>query len=95
MKRSFLPRRFSLVLAIVIVSLVGVVRLPAAEFESKPADACFAKFAAVKAPPPAGLFLKRGDRLAICGDSITEQRMYSRLIEAFQPMTHSLRITPQ
>lgn len=27
--------------------------------------------------------LKRGDRLAICGDSITEQRMYSRIVETY------------
>jgi len=27
--------------------------------------------------------LQRGDRLAICGDSITEQKMYSRLIETY------------
>jgi lysophospholipase L1-like esterase len=35
------------------------------------------------APEPKGLLLKRGDRYAICGDSITEQKMYSRIIEAY------------
>jgi lysophospholipase L1-like esterase len=35
------------------------------------------------APEPKGLLLKQGDRYAICGDSITEQKMYSRLIEAY------------
>ena len=35
------------------------------------------------APEPKGLLLRRGDRYAICGDSITEQKMYSRLIEAY------------
>jgi len=35
------------------------------------------------APEPAGLLLQKGDRLAICGDSITEQKMYSRLIEDY------------
>src|SRR5260370_40087665 len=30
--------------------------------------------------------LKTGDRLAICGDSITEQRMYSRIIEDYLAM---------
>jgi len=34
-------------------------------------------------PEPAGLLLKKGDRLAICGDSITEQKMYSRIIEDY------------
>ena len=35
------------------------------------------------APPPSRTWLQPGDRLAICGDSITEQRMYSRLIEDY------------
>ncbi len=41
------------------------------------------EFKAVPAPPTSGLLLKKGDRLAICGDSITEQKMYSRLIEDY------------
>jgi len=51
--------------------------------EAKPADAYFAKFAPLKAPAPTGLLLKQGDRLAICGDSITEQKMYSRMMETY------------
>ena len=35
------------------------------------------------APETAGLLLKKGDRLAICGDSITEQKRYSVLIETY------------
>ncbi len=38
------------------------------------------------APEPKGLLLHHGDRLAICGDSITEQKMYSRLIEDYLTM---------
>jgi len=38
------------------------------------------------APGPHKLVLKPGDRLAICGDSITEQKMYSRLIEDYLTM---------
>ncbi len=34
------------------------------------------------APKPS-VTLKKGDRLAICGDSITEQKMYSALIETY------------
>jgi hypothetical protein len=30
--------------------------------------------------------LRQGDRLAICGDSITEQKMYSRIIEDYLTM---------
>jgi len=41
------------------------------------------KFDPVPAPPVTSLLLKRGDRLAICGDSITEQKMYSRLMEDY------------
>lgn len=51
--------------------------------EKKPADPAFEKFSPVLAPPPAKGFLKKGDRLAICGDSITEQKRYSRLIEDY------------
>ncbi len=55
----------------------------AAELEPKPSDPFFAKFEPLKAPAPDGLLLKAGDRLAIIGDSITEQKMYSRIIETY------------
>ncbi len=35
------------------------------------------------APDSKTLLLRKGDRYAICGDSITEQKMYSRLLEAY------------
>jgi hypothetical protein len=62
---------------------LAVVSLLAAKLETKPADPYFAKFEPVKAPVPSRLVLKQGDRLAICGDSITEQKMYSRLMETY------------
>lgn len=40
----------------------------------------------VDAPRTSGLLLKQGDRLAICGDSITEQKLYSRIIEDYLTM---------
>src|SRR2546429_6416029 len=43
----------------------------------------FQKFEPKPAPRPTGLLLKKGDRLAICGDSITEQKMYSRILETY------------
>jgi lysophospholipase L1-like esterase len=49
----------------------------------KPEDAYFAKFNPKPAPQPEGLLLKKGDRLAIIGDSITEQKMYSRVMETY------------
>ncbi len=54
----------------------------AAELEAKP-DPFFAKYDAVKAPEPGPLLLKKDDRLAIIGDSITEQKQYSRIIETY------------
>ena len=52
-------------------------------YEPKPTNAYFAKFNPRKAPEIGPLFLKEGDRLAIIGDSITEQKMYSRIMETY------------
>ena len=49
----------------------------------RPNDPYFAPFDPKPAPQPGGLVLQKGDRLAICGDSITEQKMYSRVIETY------------
>ena len=57
--------------------------LHCAEYEVKPADAAFANYQPLKAPAPGGLLIKTGDRLAICGDSITEQKKYGRIIETY------------
>jgi len=46
-------------------------------------DPYFAGLYLLQAPQPTGLVLRPGDRLAICGDSITEQRMYSRIMETY------------
>src|SRR5687767_5161482 len=48
-----------------------------------PSDPLVQKYQPEPAPPAKGLLLKRGDKLAICGDSITEQKMYSRAIETY------------
>ena len=53
------------------------------QLEAKPQGGQFAKFQPVKAPAYDSLYLKKGDRLAIIGDSITEQKMYSRIIETY------------
>ncbi len=55
-------------------------------FELKPNDACFEKFRPLKTPTQVRLMLQKGDRLAICGDSITEQKMYSRIMEDYLVM---------
>jgi lysophospholipase L1-like esterase len=46
----------------------------------------FSGFMPVQGPQPSHLLLRRGDRLAICGDSITEQKMYSRIMEDYLTM---------
>ena len=68
---------------VLAVSVTAPFSTAAAQFEVKPADPFFEKFAPVKAPKAGSLIFKKGDRLAICGDSITEQKMYSRLIETY------------
>src|SRR5512133_3777400 len=71
--------RLSILLALLFCTLA-----PAQQrLEFKPKDAAYEKFQPLKAPPAKGLLLKRGDRLAICGDSITEQKMYSRIMEDY------------
>lgn len=55
-------------------------------FAQTPNDAALARFEPAKAPAPQGLLFKPGDRLAICGDSITEQKMYSRIMEDYLTM---------
>ncbi len=54
--------------------------------EAKPNDSLLARFKPLKAPQPRGVVLRQGDRLAICGDSITEQKMYSRIMEDYLTM---------
>ena len=63
--------------------LVAVLPVVAQELETRPPGDVFAKFEPLKAPSSAGLLLKKGDRLAIIGDSITEQKMYSRVMETY------------
>src|SRR5580698_10287024 len=78
----------SCILAFMVCSAV------AQELELKPDDLLSEKFEPVKAPIPTGLLLRTGDRLAIIGDSITEHKMYSRIIETYLTVcTPELKIT--
>jgi lysophospholipase L1-like esterase len=78
-----LTRTLRLILA--FACLASACWSPAAPpaLESKPADPFFARFEPIKAPAPGPLLLRKGDRLSICGDSITEQKMYSQMIETY------------
>ena len=60
--------------------------IAAAAQEPPSAAAALEKYHPAKAPEPARLLLKKGDRLAICGDSITEQKQYSRIMEDYLTM---------
>ena len=81
-----IPRQNLLVHATLVVVFI-ILNLPcftrAADYEPKSTNSFFLKFNPRKAPAPGPLALKEGDRLAIIGDSITEQRMYSRIIETY------------
>src|SRR5204863_5568151 len=55
----------------------------AQDLEKKPDDPYFENFHPKQAPLAPHLWLQQGDRLAICGDSITEQKMYSRIMETY------------
>lgn len=71
--------------SLALLSLLFVVVLAgrSQELESRPDGEFFAKFQPLKAPASKVLLLKKGDRLAIIGDSITEQKMYSRAMETY------------
>jgi len=68
---------------VLFFGLLAVTLAAAQTFEPKPTDAGLEKFYPLKAPQQSKLVLKTGDRLAICGDSITEQKRYSRLMEDY------------
>jgi len=65
-----------------VVAVLGS-PLFAQPWEPLPADPYFAAYKLVQAPPCKELLLREGDKLAICGDSITEQKMYSRIMETY------------
>ncbi|HEX4265408.1 MAG TPA: SGNH/GDSL hydrolase family protein [Verrucomicrobiae bacterium] len=69
-----------------LLALTNISLVAAPSMEPKPEAPYFEKFQPLKAPAIHGLLLKKGDRLAICGDSITEQKMYSRIMEDYLTM---------
>ncbi len=71
------PICLSPILAVVVLSQT---------LAQQPIDPSLEKFKPLPAPKYSSLFLKKGDRLAICGDSITEQKMYSRIMEDYLTM---------
>ena len=79
-------RRLPIVLSLMVAVGFGAFSAGvagAAELEAKPKGEAFEKFQPVKAPVYTKLLLKKDDRLAVIGDSITEQKQYSRIIETY------------
>ena len=72
-------RSKSILLLVLVACTLGLTQA----FAQRPNDIRLDEFKPLKAPKPHGSLLRQGDRLAICGDSITEQKMYSRLIEDY------------
>ena len=92
------PSRCHLLLATALLAGSSLLNFSAtgraADYEPKPTNSYFAKFNPRRAPAPGSLLLQPGDQLAIIGDSITEQKMYSRLIETYlTACTPELKIT--
>ena len=56
-------------------------RLSAHDLPPLPAE--LAAYVLTPAPEITSSLLQKGDRLAICGDSITEQKLYSVLLESY------------
>ena len=83
MKSNVLSRRLAPLLCAAGALLASCAWAALPALEAKPTDAFFAAYAPEKAPPAGPLLLQPGDRLAIVGDSITEQKIYSRLMEDY------------
>ncbi len=71
-----------LILPTLLLTLNAVPLAAGRDLQPKPNDPFYAKYEGLAAPAPS-VKLRQGDKLAICGDSITEQKMYSRIMEAY------------
>ena len=69
-------------IALIIVA-IGSFTLLSAQTVTLPSHPYFTAFELDRAVAQQTSQLQKGDRLAICGDSITEQKMYSRIIETY------------
>jgi lysophospholipase L1-like esterase len=69
--------RYPCAILLLCLGLVGC-----QQYQARP-EIVPAEYVGLQAPKTATLLLQKDDRLAICGDSITEQKMYSRLMEAY------------
>src|SRR5579863_10199259 len=70
----------------ILATILGVVLAASAADDTNSASGNPAGYVLLPSPRASQLLLRRKDRLAICGDSITEQKMYSRIIEDYLTM---------
>ena len=92
--RCLLAAAFCLTPSLATAQITKPPSLGTYKYETKPDDPAFEKFNLAKAPQPGPMLLKKGDRLAIIGDSITEQKRYSRIIETYLTVAYpQLEIT--
>jgi lysophospholipase L1-like esterase len=63
--------------------LLLALSLPAIAKEAPALPPELSAYQLAPAPEPTGLLLQKGDRVAICGDSITEQKRYSVILETY------------
>ena len=71
------PMRYPCAILLLCLGLVGC-----QQHQARP-DIVPAEYVGLQAPKTATVLLQKDDRLAICGDSITEQKKYSLLMEAY------------
>jgi lysophospholipase L1-like esterase len=71
---------------LLLASVAACAFLATPAFSQTAPQTTLEKFKPLRAPKPSRLVLKPNDRLAICGDSITEQRKYSRIMEDYLTM---------
>jgi len=70
----------------VLLGFLALTLTAAVAEETNSNSALLSGFMPVAGPQPDHIILRVGDRVAICGDSITEQKMYSRLMEDYLTM---------
>jgi lysophospholipase L1-like esterase len=69
-----------------LLGLLTLTLTAAAADDTNSNSALLSGFMPEAGPQPTHLILRRGDHVAICGDSITEQKMYSRIMEDYLTM---------
>src|SRR6185437_5359268 len=70
----------------ILLGILSLTLTAAAADDTNANSAMLSGFMPIAGPQPTHLILRRGDHVAICGDSITEQKMYSRIMEDYLTM---------